>query len=426
MSIVTGNLTDNSTHKLTIGLFGFGTVGKGLYEVLANATTLDASIKKICIRSVEKKRSIPADHFTTDASELLNDESINVIIELIDDADAAFEIVKKALQKGKAVVSANKKMIAAHFAELLILQRENKTALLYEAACCASIPIIRNLEEYYDNDLLTAVKGIINGSTNYILTRIADEKLSFKEALLNAQQLGFAERDPTLDIKGYDAVNKLSILSLHAFGVLNKPENFIFSGIDAITSQDSIYAREKKLQIKLVAQAKRLTDGKLAAFVLPQFITSADDLYDVKDEFNALITESCFADRQFFKGKGAGAFPTAAAVLSDLAALRYNYRYEYKKLATKDAITLTNDYYLKLYVGADDIDKIPADNFEWIEEWRNDYHYSSAIGVIHAQKLFSHDWWKQEGISLILCSDPIIDSIDHRLVRKKSLQVAAV
>ena len=183
----------NNTH-LTIGLFGFGTVGKGLYDVLHSTPTLQSSIKKICIRHIDKKRSIAADHFTTDASILLNDENINVIVELIDDADAAFEIVKQALQNGKAVVSANKKMIAEHFDELLQLQLQYKTPFLYEAACCASMPIVRNLEEYYDNDLLRSIRGIINGSTNFILSKIFEEQLQFNQALLLAQQSGFAER----------------------------------------------------------------------------------------------------------------------------------------------------------------------------------------------------------------------------------------
>ncbi len=413
-------------NKITIGLFGFGVVGKGLYDVLQSTPALNASIKKICIRSASKKRSIAADHFTTNAAELLDDEDINVIVELIDDADAAFEIVKTALQKGKMVVSANKKMIAANFSALLFLQKKHETAFLYEASCCASIPIIRNLEEYYDNDLLNAVKGIVNGSTNYILTKIAVENLSFKDALLQAQQLGFAESDPTLDIDGYDAVNKLTILTLHSFGLLQKPGDFIFNGICSITTQDSNYAKEKKLQVKLVAQAKRLVNGKLAAFVLPQFIPADDDLYTVKNEFNALITESSFADKQFFKGKGAGAFPTAAAVLSDIAALRYGYKYEYKKLHPDNNIRLAHDYYLKVYVGINDIKKINEAEFEWIEEWRNDSHYSIVVGVIYAQNLFDNDWWRAPGVSLILLDEPIIENIDHGYIRKKSLQLAGI
>ena len=140
------------SNKLNIGLFGFGVVGKGLYDVLHHTPALQSSIQKICIKNIDKPRSIGAENFTNNASVLLEDESINVIVELIDDADAAFEIVKTALQKGKAVVSANKKMIAEHFEELFALQQKYNVPFLYEASCCASMPIIRNLEEYYDND----------------------------------------------------------------------------------------------------------------------------------------------------------------------------------------------------------------------------------------------------------------------------------
>jgi homoserine dehydrogenase len=200
-----------ATNQLTIGLFGFGVVGKGLYDVLHSTPALQATVKKIAIKNTDKKRSIAAEHFTANAQDLLNDKDINVIVELIDDADAAFEIVKTALQNGKAVVSANKKMIAEHFEELLQLQEKYQTPFLYEASCCASMPIIRNLEEYYDNDLLQSLRGIINGSTNFILTKIFDEKLEFSAALLLAQQLGFAESNPKLDIGGFDAANKLAI-----------------------------------------------------------------------------------------------------------------------------------------------------------------------------------------------------------------------
>jgi homoserine dehydrogenase len=313
---------------LTLGLFGFGVVGKGLYDVLQSTPALQASIKKICIKTPDKKRVISQNHFTTSSEELLNDDSINVIVELIDDADAAYEIVKAALKKGKAVVSANKKMIASHFEELLQLQHEYKTAFLYEGSCCASIPIIRNLEEYYDNDLLTSVKGIVNGSTNYILTKIFENDLSFKDALLQAQQLGFAESDPSLDIEGHDAANKLTILLAHAFGNIATPNDFIYNGITSIKKTDTILAHEKHLKIKLVATAQKINNNQLVAFVLPQFVEANDELSNVSNEFNGLITESSFADKHFFKGKGAGAYPTAAAVLSDISALRYDYKYE--------------------------------------------------------------------------------------------------
>ena len=347
-----------SNKQLNIGLFGFGVVGKGLYDVLHATPTLQASIKKIVIKNADKKRSIAAENFFPNAADILNDESINVVVELIDDADAAFEIVKTALQNGKSVVSANKKMIAEHFEELLKLQQENNSAFLYEAACCASMPIVRNLEEYYDNDLLKSIRGIINGSTNFILTKIFEENLEFREALTLAQQLGFAESNPKLDIGGFDAANKLSILLAHSFGVVAKPTDFIFNGIESISQSDAAVAKGKNYSIKLVANAKKLESGKLAAFLLPQFVTQTDDLFHVRNEFNALTTESTFADEHFFKGKGAGAFPTASAVLSDISALGYNYKYEYKKIYHQTDTQLTNDYYLKVFISTDDFKKI--------------------------------------------------------------------
>lgn len=415
-----------SNKQLNIGLFGFGVVGKGLYDVLHKTPTLQASIKKIVIKNAAKQRSIAAGNFTTDASVILTDESINVVVELIDDADAAFEIVKTALQKGKSVVSANKKMIAENFEALLQLQQENKTALLYEAACCASMPIVRNLEEYYDNDLLKSIRGIVNGSTNFILTKILEDNLDFKAALTLAQQLGFAESNPKLDIGGFDAANKLSILLAHSFGVIAKPGDFIFNGIENITLPDVIVAKEKKQNIKLVATSKKLENGKLAAFVLPQFVTQTDNLYHVQNEFNALTTASTFADEHFFKGKGAGAFPTASAVLSDISALGYNYKYEYKKFYHQTDTALTTDFYLKAFISFDNIGKINRDNFEWIEEWHNELKYGWLIAVIHAQKLFANDWWKQEGVSLILCPDAIIETVAYRKISKRSLELAGV
>ena len=415
-----------NTNNLSIGLFGFGVVGKGLFDVLHSTPTLQASIKKICIKNNSKPRSIAAENFTTDADILLDDESINVIVELIDDADAAFIIVKKALQNGKAVVSANKKMIAEHFEKLYELQQKHQTPFLYEAACCASMPIIRNLEEYYDNDLLQSFRGIINGSTNFILTKIFQEQVEFNEALLQAKALGFAESNPILDIGGFDAANKLSILLAHSFGIIAKTDRFIFNGIENISLHDATVAKEKKFSIKLVANAQKLKNGKLAAFVLPQFVTETDDLYHVHNEFNAITTESSFADKHFFKGKGAGAFPTASAVLSDISALRYKYKYEYKKIAHQTDTILSNDYYLKVFVSIDDIAKVDRNDFEWIEEWHNEYNYSWLIGVVHAEKLFASQWWKQPGVSLMACPDAVVENIEYRNISKRSLQLAGV
>ncbi|ULQ52794.1 homoserine dehydrogenase [Flavihumibacter fluvii] len=414
-------------HKqLNIGLFGFGVVGEGLYKVLQKTPSLSATIQKVCIKDPSKKRNAPDALFTTDKDELLNDENINVIVEVINESEPAFEIVSTALRNGKAVVSASKKMIAEHLPELLALQQETGQSLLYEAAACASIPVIRNLEEYYDNDLLHGIKAIVNGSTNFILTKMFEDKLDFQSALLLAQQLGFAESDPKLDVEGYDAVNKWAFLLTHAYGIIEHPDNLLFTGIQNIHAMDAKVAAEKGQQIKLVAQAQKLSNGKVASFVIPQFIPQDDHLAFVKNEYNGVVIESGFADKQFFYGKGAGSFPTASAVLSDLSALRYDYKYEYKKLYHHQPNVLTNDFYLRVYVSFTDWKFIPREKFEWIEEWHAREERKYLVGVLPVKELLEKDWWKTNNTSLVLTPDPIIEDIAIQQLKKKSLELAGV
>ncbi len=395
--------------KLNIGLFGFGVVGTGLYKVLQQTPSLNAQIQKVCIKHPEKKREAPQQLFTTEANTLLNNKDINVIVELIDDADAAYFIVSNALKSGKAVVSANKKMIAEHLIELLELQEKYNVPFLYESACCASIPVIRNLEEYYDNDLLQSISGIVNGSTNYILTRVSEDKKDFQQALLQAQIEGFAESDPTLDIEGIDAVNKLSILLTHAYGIISDPKEIVHAGISQLQEHDAVFAKEKDYEIKLVAQAKKLNNGQIAAFVLPQFVTSESQLNNVKNEYNGVVIESGFADKQFFYGKGAGSFPTASAVLSDLSALRYDYKYEYKKLKQSNKPSLTNDFLLRVYISFEGLFQVPHERFERIEEWSSNDRRCYVIGVIQFSRLANEDWWRKKNASLIVCPDAFVE-----------------
>lgn len=414
------------THKkLTIGLFGFGVVGEGLYRVLQQTSSLSAEIKKVCIKDAHKKRNAPASLFTTERDEILNDPEINVVVEVINESEPAFYIVSNALKNGKDVVSASKKMLAEHLPQLLALQQETGRSLLYEASACASIPVIRNLEEYYDNDLLHGIKAIVNGSTNFILTKMFEDKLSFKDALLLAQQLGFAESDPTLDVEGYDALNKWTLLLIHAYGIVSAPTNISFTGIQNIQLQDAVVAGEKHYSIKLVAQAQKLKNGGVAAFVMPQFVKQEDHLAFVKNEYNGVVIESGFSDKQFFYGKGAGSFPTASAVLSDISALRYQYRYEYKKLYHHKPNVLNNDFHLRIYVSFDNWSFIPKDDFESIEEWHaheDDRKY--MIGVIHFPKLATSNWWKSNNVSLILLPDPIVEDVDVKQLKKRSIELA--
>lgn len=413
--------------KLTIGLFGFGVVGEGIYKVIEQTPSLNARIKKICIKHPEKDRNADASLFTTDAASILDDPEINVVAELIDDAEEAYQIVTAALEKGKAVVSANKKMVADHFAELVWLQQLLDQSFLYEAAVCGSIPIIRNLEEYYDNDLLQSFSGIVNGSTNYILTKLS-EGFTYSQALEEAKHLGFAESNPKLDVEGYDAANKLVILLAHAYGIVTDPESLLRKGIHHLHPFDAAFASEKNYRIKLVARACKLANGKVAAVVLPEFIHQESQLFNVSYEYNGITLESKLADKQFLYGKGAGRYPTASAVISDLSALSYDYRYEYKKLHRQEKLGLSSDYFLRVYVSFDSWAEVNKWDFEEVTAFHSTHERQYITGLIHADKLIQADWFNQPSVSLVLLPDGIIkkETLVTQHIKKLSLQLAGV
>ena len=376
--------------KLNIGLFGFGVVGQGLYDII-KTKHLNLEIVKIAIKDAHKERSLPAHLFTTERDELLNHPQINTVVELINDTEAAFEIVSMALSTGKNVVSASKKMIALHLNELIDLQHRYGTSLLYEGAVCGSIPIIRNLEEYYDNELLHSISGIFNGSSNYILSKGFNENIDYDMALKQAQELGFAETDPTSDVGGFDAKYKLVIAASHAYGVIVKPDEVFNLGIQNLSAYDLQYAREKNLKIKLVPVAKELDDRHVALFVLPKFVNESEFLYNVEYEYNGVIVQAAFADQQFFFGKGAGGHPTGSAVLSDIAALRYDYQYEYKKAKEKKDLRFTNDVELNIYLRYEEENLIEALGFIHIHERYYSGSYKFVIGKISLQQLINNN-----------------------------------
>ncbi len=389
--------------KLTIGLFGYGVVGTGLYDVLHKSKTVDATIKKIVVKHKDKPRNISSEHFHFDKNEILNDDEINVVVELIDDADAAYEIVTTALKKGKAVVSANKKLIAEHFEELYELQQKYNVPFLYEAAVCGSIPIIRNLEEYYNNDFLQSIQGIVNGSTNYILTKTFQDNLSYDEALEEAQEKGYAESNPILDTGGFDARSKLQILLAHSFGIKTVPEDVFNVGIQNLGDLEIKFAKEKNLQIKLLAYAQKRNDNEVAALVIPKFVKSTDTFSTVNDVFNGVKVQTAFADKQFFYGRGAGSLPTASAVLSDISALAYDYRYEYKKITNSENLKLTEDFNLKVLFRhpAKDADKFET-YFINIEEYYGNKEQGYFVGDISFKNLKEIFSQNSEEVSFVL------------------------
>jgi homoserine dehydrogenase len=247
------------------------------------------------------------------------------------------------------------------------------------------------------------------------------DKLSFKDALVQAQQLGFAESNPVLDVEGFDALNKWTFLLTHAYGILPEKEELVFTGIQNISSDDALQAARMDCTIKLIGSAKKLDNGKVAAFVLPQFVKKDDQLAFVKNEYNGVVIESSFADKQFFYGKGAGSLPTASAVLSDISALRYEYKYEYKKLYHHQPNELTDNFYVKAYIGFTDWSFVRKDDIETVEEFYSHEQANYLVGFIHFKKLKESDWWKKNNVSLILYPDPIIESTNGLNLKKGKL-----
>jgi homoserine dehydrogenase len=382
--------------KIKLGIFGFGSVGKGLYKIINKKKNIE--IKKICIKNFWKKRYISNNIFTTDKNKLLNDPNINVIVELINDSDIAFEIVSKALKKGKAVISANKKMIANNLKTLIKLQKKNNVPFLYEASCCASIPIIRNLEEYYNNNIINSIYGIFNGSTNYILTRMK-KGISYKKALLEAQNKGFAETNPSLDINGIDTKYKLCIILFHSFGLIVNPKKIFNFGISKITSFDLHFAKKNNFEIKLLAFSKK-EKKKIIALCIPTFLKKKNFISNVNYEYNGIVIENIFSEKQIMIGKGAGDIPTGSAVFSDIFSLKYGYNYKFRNKKYK--IKLKKDTLHKIYVRYNNKYKPNFSDFEEIEKFFYGKKDNYLIGKIYYYILQKVDWIKYPNINIIL------------------------
>lgn len=412
--------------KLNIGLFGFGCVGQGLYHVLKNSKGFKADIVKIAVKNKNKQRPLDANIFTFDKKEILDNPDINVIVELIDDADEAFKIVSYALSKGKHVVTANKKMVAQHLKELYDLQHKHNVSLLYEASSCGSIPIIRTLEEYFDNEQIEKVSGIFNGTTNYILTKTINEKLSYEEALKQAQEKGFAESDPTNDVEGFDAKFKAIIIALHSFGVIAKPDDVLNIGITTLSPHDINYASEKNYKIKLVPTVKRIAANEISIFVIPKFVTNANHLFNVDNEFNGVIVDGEFSGEQFLKGRGAGGHPTGAAVLSDISALSYDYKYEYKKQKQNPDLKFSNDAIVKIYLRYNKEEDLKKFKFESVQEQYTGGEYHYVIGTINLNELIKNkSYILQNKLFVGAIGDEISSAKKGNAVKEKEIAINA-
>ena len=309
---------------VNVAILGFGTVGSGVAEVLTgNGALIGKRVgEQVCLKYILDVRDFPdspfKDCFVKDFAVIENDPEVDVVVETIGGATVALDFTTRALKAGKSVVSSNKELVATHGYDLLQLARENGANYLFEASVGGGIPILRPLGSCLAANEFEQVTGILNGTTNYILTRMIRAGLTFEQALKEAQDNGYAERDPSADVDGHDACRKICILAAIAFGEHVYPKQVPTQGIRAITLADVAYADSCGCKVKLLGRAIRQEDGKVCAFVAPHLVPGANPLSGVEDVFNAISVTGNAVDNVMFYGRGAGKLPTASAVVADV------------------------------------------------------------------------------------------------------------
>jgi homoserine dehydrogenase len=347
-----------------IALLGMGTVGGGVYEIIEKQKEempfkIGAALEvvKVLVRNKAKYADrIPAEKLTDVWEDVIGDDSIDIVVEVMGGIEPARTYIKAALEKGKHVVTANKDLMAMHGHELLELAGEHHCDLLFEAAVAGGIPIIRPLKQCLAGNNITEIMGIINGTTNFILTKMKEDGMDFGEALQLATDLGYAEADPTADIEGYDAGRKLAIMASIAFHTSVTFDDVFTEGITKITAKDMRYAKEMGCSIKLLGIAKNTETG-IEVKVHPTMIPENHPLAAVNDSFNAVFVHGDAVDDAMFYGRGAGALPTGSAVVGDIMDVARNMLFNcngrigcscYKNLPIKQIGDTTSRYYIRM------------------------------------------------------------------------------
>ena len=308
---------------INMAIMGYGTVGTGVFEVIKRNQHIvkKKAREEINVKYVLDLREFPGlpveKVLTHNIDDILNDDSVKVVVEVMGGVEPAYTFVKSALLKGKSVATSNKALVAAHGPELLQIAREKNVNFFFEASVGGGIPIIRPLNECLTADDILEISGILNGTTNFILTKMAKEGKEFGQVLKKAQELGYAEKDPTADIEGHDACRKIAILSSLAFGKTANFEEIYTEGITNITGKDMEYAKELECEIKLVGTSKKLSKG-ISAMVAPFMLSKNHPLSTVDGVFNAIFVKGNVLGDTMYYGSGAGSLPTASAVVSDV------------------------------------------------------------------------------------------------------------
>lgn len=309
---------------IQVAIMGHGVVGSGVASIITtHKKKLFANLgEEIYIKKVLDLREFPdspiADRFTKDFNDILNDAEIRVVAEVMGGINPAYEYTKELLKAGKSVVTSNKELVAAKGAELIQIAKSNNANFFFEASVGGGIPILRPLVQCLVANNVKEIAGILNGTTNFILSKMIDEGMDFDAALKLAQDLGFAERNPEADVEGHDACRKICILASLAYGKHIYPDNIHTEGITKITLRDVAYAAEYNSVIKLIGDVKLLDNGKIDIFVAPMLIREKSLLSNIHDEFNGIMVRGDCTDDVLFYGKGAGSLPTASAVVADI------------------------------------------------------------------------------------------------------------
>ena len=312
--------------RIRVGVLGHGTVGSAFVDLVAQqAATIAArsgvqlEVARVAVRNVAVHKASPvADLLTTDTDFVVNDPTIDVIVEVMGGVDDARRLILQALSNGKPVITANKALLANHGVELFTAADASGIDLLFEAAVCGGIPLIRPLRESLRGEPITRVLGIVNGTTNYILTKMAEESMTYGDALAGAQKLGYAEADPTADVEGHDAAAKLSIIASIAFGQNVVASDVFCEGISDITPADIAIANRLGYAVKLLAIAEIDAAGSVLVRVHPAMVSHQHPLASVRDSFNAVVVDGAASGSLMFYGRGAGGAPTASSVLGDV------------------------------------------------------------------------------------------------------------
>lgn len=318
--------------EIGVALLGFGNVGAGAYRILtAHAQDIErrvgarVRVRHILVRDDKRPREgVDRALFTKDLKTILDDPEVRIVCELLGGIEPARTYVLKAIASGRHVVTANKALLSEHGESLFKAASEGGVDLSFEGAVCGGIPVIRTLRESLASDRVDSIHGIVNGTTNLILSSMADENASYSNALKRAQELGFAEADPTFDVSGMDAAQKISLLAELAFSARVKPSDVPVDGITSLSPLDFAMGKEFGYVLKLLATAKRAPDGRLDVRVHPAFLPDASPLSEVRGGFNAVLIQSAALGPALLYGQGAGGLPTGSAVVSDIIDLSRN------------------------------------------------------------------------------------------------------